>query len=215
MREFVEYKGEKFWLQSTGRYFQSGRRTNVERLLHRRIWIEHNGEIPEGYAVHHIDGNWRNNDISNLQMMTTVDHMRQHMLERWESPEFVAKMKVALAKAQEAAKAWHASPEGHKWHSQMGKTSWQGRQRVKANVSCQHCGSDIETFFPTRTRFCSRRCSRNANYPARFTLQKDCGHCGSAFVTSRYKPSTFCSKTCSVHNRNNIPAFSRLQNATL
>lgn len=45
---------------------------------HRLIWEKAYGEIPEGYIIHHIDGNKSNNDLSNLQMMSREEHSRLH-----------------------------------------------------------------------------------------------------------------------------------------
>lgn len=47
-------------------------------LKHRYVWEQHNGPIPEGYEVHHIDLNSHNNDISNLALMTTFEHRSFH-----------------------------------------------------------------------------------------------------------------------------------------
>lgn len=49
------------------------------QFLHRLIWEKHNGEIPKGYQIHHIDGNKLNNDISNLQLISAEEHTRLHM----------------------------------------------------------------------------------------------------------------------------------------
>ena len=38
--------------------------------LHRKIWIEAKGEIPEGMEIDHIDGDKLNNDLSNLRLVT-------------------------------------------------------------------------------------------------------------------------------------------------
>jgi len=35
----------------------------------RKIWIKTYGPIPKGYVIHHIDEDWRNNDLSNLKMV--------------------------------------------------------------------------------------------------------------------------------------------------
>ena len=84
--ESVIYKGEVFAVLNTGRYYCSGRHggKNVgnERLLHRRIWVEHNGKIPENHHIHHIDDNWRNNNIENLECIEASEHSRLHMEER-------------------------------------------------------------------------------------------------------------------------------------
>jgi hypothetical protein len=42
------------------------------------VWEHHNGPIPAGFEVHHKDENKANNDISNLDLMTAVDHAARH-----------------------------------------------------------------------------------------------------------------------------------------
>lgn len=49
-------------------------------LLHRYVWMKHNGEIPEGYQVHHKDQNRLNYDITNLELIKTGEHQRIHAL---------------------------------------------------------------------------------------------------------------------------------------
>jgi hypothetical protein len=46
--------------------------------LHRYIWIEHNGPIPKGLVVHHIDEDKTNNDISNLMLLSNKEHTYIH-----------------------------------------------------------------------------------------------------------------------------------------
>lgn len=48
------------------------------RLEHNIVWEEHNGEIPDGMQVHHIDHNKLNNDISNLKLVDSLTHKRIH-----------------------------------------------------------------------------------------------------------------------------------------
>ncbi|MBR0060392.1 MAG: HNH endonuclease, partial [Selenomonadaceae bacterium] len=60
------YKDER-----TGRYFS---RTPLSRV----VWTYYNGEIPDGYEIHHVDENKANDDISNLQMMTKSEHWKIH-----------------------------------------------------------------------------------------------------------------------------------------
>jgi ribonucleotide reductase alpha subunit len=43
-------------------------------MEHRLIWESVNGPIPDGYDIHHIDGDTYNNDIDNLECLTHSDH---------------------------------------------------------------------------------------------------------------------------------------------
>lgn len=47
---------------------------------HLIVWCKANGktEVPNGYQVHHIDHDYRNNNPSNLQLMTHGEHTSHH-----------------------------------------------------------------------------------------------------------------------------------------
>lgn len=53
---------------------------NYGKTIHRLVYEETYGIIPEGYVIHHIDENKLNNDISNLQMLTPSEHASIHMM---------------------------------------------------------------------------------------------------------------------------------------
>lgn len=48
------------------------------RLEHNIIWERYNGPIPAGMYIHHKDFDKTNNDISNLQCVTALEHKRIH-----------------------------------------------------------------------------------------------------------------------------------------
>lgn len=48
------------------------------KMEHVLVWEEHFGKIPDGYQIHHIDGNKTNNVIENLQLVTPLEHKRIH-----------------------------------------------------------------------------------------------------------------------------------------
>ena len=45
---------------------------------YRTIWERHNGKIPQGFEIHHIDGNRNNNNISNLLCVSLEEHYNIH-----------------------------------------------------------------------------------------------------------------------------------------
>jgi len=76
-KDIVRAYGDKFYLRNHG-YYSS----NITgRYLHRVVWEENNGEIADGFIVHHIDGDTKNNNISNLALMSKSDHMKMHYAE--------------------------------------------------------------------------------------------------------------------------------------
>jgi hypothetical protein len=73
--ESIEFNGAKYTLKPTGYYAK----TNCSRsLLHRDMWEYHNGKIPSGYDVHHINHDTTDNSIENFQLMTASEHKTYH-----------------------------------------------------------------------------------------------------------------------------------------
>jgi hypothetical protein len=48
-------------------------------LVHRQVWIRHNGRIPFMHEVHHINGNKKDNRIENLMLVTKSKHRLIHL----------------------------------------------------------------------------------------------------------------------------------------
>ena len=46
---------------------------------HRYIWEQVNGPIPEGFDIHHKDGNKVHNEIENLELLPHAGHVSLHM----------------------------------------------------------------------------------------------------------------------------------------
>lgn len=61
----------------------TGRKNSKHIFLHHAVICEHLGitEIPKGFCVHHIDGNKKNNDISNLCLLSMGAHTKLHQLQ--------------------------------------------------------------------------------------------------------------------------------------
>ena len=52
------------------------------QLLNRYTWEMHNGPIPKGMVVVYKDGNYLNNDITNLLMITKKENMARNTIQR-------------------------------------------------------------------------------------------------------------------------------------
>ena len=51
---------------------------NKNKRLHRLIWEEHYGIIPNNHIIHHKDGNVKNNNINNLEILSIFEHNSLH-----------------------------------------------------------------------------------------------------------------------------------------
>jgi hypothetical protein len=69
---FEMYKGRKYSITPKG-YL----RNNPMGLLHRVIWEEHYGAIPEGKFIDHINGNKTDNRLENLQLLTNTENVQR------------------------------------------------------------------------------------------------------------------------------------------
>jgi len=67
---------------------------------YRKIYEEHHGKIPEGYHIHHKDGNRKNNSIENLICLSPEEHFNLHL----EQGDMVAYRGKFIQKASEAGK---------------------------------------------------------------------------------------------------------------
>ena len=64
-------------------YLATHDRNHKNVRVHRACWEARRGAIPNGWVVHHDDGDKRNNNIENLECMSWAAHSRLHMLERY------------------------------------------------------------------------------------------------------------------------------------
>src|ERR1700721_2462099 len=138
-RERIVYRGTVYWLQNSGRCFASRYPVHGERILHRRIWAERNGPIPGGCEVHHRDRDWRNSEISNLELLTEAEHYAVHSAERSAFSKQQEVDRGYLKLARDEAKKWHSSPEGVEWHRQHGIDAW--KKRKLTGSTCRRWGA--------------------------------------------------------------------------
>jgi len=148
-----EFDGKTYYLYPNQRYFSRG-----TKRMHRVVWEYHNGKIPKGFHIHHINGDSHDNRIDNLQLMMAKEHLSYESKRRIEEdPEW---FKEFNKKGREASKEWHKSEEGRKFHSEIGKKSWENKQYTTLN--CQVCGKEYQTPFPDRSKYCHLNCRAKA-----------------------------------------------------
>lgn len=56
---------------------------------HRVIWEQAHGPIPDGYIIHHRNGDITDNRLENLELMMRADHSRHHNKQETSEARFV------------------------------------------------------------------------------------------------------------------------------
>lgn len=201
-KKHIYYNGCKFCKdENTGYYLSSkviGRKNRRERL-HRYIWECEKGEIPEGYEVHHIDGNQYNNSLDNLELMLSSEHEKLHGRSFKSNPERVKRARENLLKnVMPKAAEWHRSEEGIQWHKEHGKKVWENRKPI--GYFCKVCGKyfeSLKSYGENVNIFCSNNCkSKWRRMQGYDNIEKICTICGDAYSTNKYLKNQTCSPRC-------------------
>jgi len=67
------------FIETTGSTRYKRKEKNGINMQHSRyVWEQHNGPIPNGYLIHHINENKKDDRLENLKMMTSKEHNRLH-----------------------------------------------------------------------------------------------------------------------------------------
>lgn len=195
MNKTFEHNGRIFFQQAGQPYYRSWNTDKARPdYLHRVIWEEAHGPVPEGFDVHHIDENPENNDLSNLEALSRKDHRLLH----WESLSAEDKARIRsnlLENAVPAATNWHKSEEGRKWHSE--KATKEIGQRAYT-LACDFCHKIFERVGAIQKgRFCSPACKAAERRRSGVDdEERVCQACGKNFLVNRYRKSVACSRSC-------------------
>jgi hypothetical protein len=84
------------------------------RVNYRKIWSNHYGPIPKdeqdrSYEIHHIDGNRKNNDLSNLMCVSIQEHYEIHKRQKDYAAALWISNKLNLSKEEISSLARVAS----------------------------------------------------------------------------------------------------------
>ena len=190
--EYQYFDGMRFYRTNENDYFRhSLGKTTL--LLHRYVWEKHNCEIPEGYEIHHIDGDKANNDISNLQLISAHDHRMLHG-ERLTEEECKWKRQNIKNTAVPKAVEWHKSDEGREWHKQQYE-KMKDKLHQKSEHECLNCGKLF--MGEVKDKYCSNACKSAYRRKNGLNLEERvCVICGKPFMTDKYRKASTCSREC-------------------
>lgn len=151
-RETVVYRGKKYHRYPESdrpqhrKYFYRHDKANESPVaLHRQIYEDNNGPIPEGHEIHHKDNDYSNNDDGNLECLTTEDHRAKHPF----SEETIRNNGIR-AKEQDQLGVWRReNPELAREHaSRNGKLStgladWRENNAERYREQCSENGKKV------------------------------------------------------------------------
>jgi hypothetical protein len=206
--EVITYKGIRFrrypdspnWAEKS--YYTPGiadKQRGVRRL-HEEIWIDAHGPIPDGCHIHHDDHDPLNNDLGNLVCLTSEEHAAEHE-ESWSERSSQPAQLAHLEAIRSLAVAWHRSPEGHDWHVEHGKRTWEGRESTPR--TCEQCSTPFESVtLRADDRFCSNACKSAWRRDAGLDdVDRTCHQCGDVFRVNKYSGKRHCSRACGARCR--------------
>lgn len=131
--ETIEYGGKEWRRYPDSRtrthrvYFQRHEHWKEPPVfLHRKIYEDNFGRIPNGYHVHHKDGNPLNNSPDNLEALPAKVHNRLTQEYYKSNAEWVEKQKKRFS-----SESWR------------NKVSNGQKNRVKKRLKCQLCGESF------------------------------------------------------------------------
>lgn len=182
------------------RYYSPGG-SDISRgieVLHREVWKKHHGQIPDGYEIHHADDNPLNNDILNLECISTDAHRKEHAkLGTWSNS---VKVKENLDRVRPLASDWHRSEEGRAWHRVEAIERWQKTEAKR--YACSVCSVSFMSKKTNATRadgkrFCGGTCAAVVRRAEGRQLKSGtCVVCAQGFSSTRTGTKT-CSRKCS------------------
>jgi len=176
-------------------YFKAHHHAGNPVYLHRVIYEKAHGAIPEGYHVHHIDGNPLNNDLTNLKLEIEFDHLSQHFKAYLVDPINRAKNLEHLKRINPKAAQWHGSDDGHELHVKLGHIAW--NMRNSREEKCDFCGNTFTIKAIQPVRFCSNKCKSAWRRKSGVDNEaRVCIICESEFIVNKYKKSKTCSRKC-------------------
>jgi hypothetical protein len=157
--------GGKIWHR-----YKDGHYATLVRL-HREVWEQANGPIPDSFHVHHKNGDKRDNSLENLELLSHGQHSAHHV-----EANLAPHREKALRNAFETRLRNSAD-------------------RRLATLVCVQCGGEYSSGARRPRRFCSSRCVEAARAGAFARQRRKCEHCGQEYFATR-RVQRYCSRLC-------------------
>lgn len=194
----VIFNGIKYYFNvNTGYYYDP-----FGKRLHVAVWEVANGPVPKGWIVHHKDMKKTNNELSNLELMSSSVHGRLH------TPPGTDRFTPRITKCIVCDKVFETKMMETKYCSHACNNKAYRRRnnllKSRVEINCQECGQVFNSNWREGTaKFCSKRCYEKNRY--RTIIQKKyehiCLECGRPFE-SRFHSQKYCNERC-YKDRNN------------
>ncbi len=152
----LEFNGYVFTRDKKTGYYLSSKPINGKRIrLHRYLYTCYYGEIPEGYDVHHIDGDRENNNIANLAVHPGSKHKAFHFREAALNPAKLAKWPEVRQKGSDS----HRRPDMRLKQAERSREQWVERKTAEPKkYACKECSGEFTSYHTAEPMFCSKKC---------------------------------------------------------
>jgi predicted nucleic acid-binding Zn ribbon protein len=189
------YNGHRFTRDDRTGYYLSSHKIGECRIrLHIYVYqCERGRDVPEGWSIHHIDGNKNHNDINNLACIPQYYHASYHSKKNFE--ENSERAIQILDEIRPKTKAWHASAEGHEWHKKHYE-KMKDALYVQHTFKCIVCGKEFQSS-QIESKFCCNAHKSQYRRDAHLDDEKRiCIICGEPFMINKYAKTKTCSREC-------------------
>ena len=188
--DLAVFDGLRFRLDKHTGYYLNAK---THKRLHVYVWEHFNGAVPSGCEIHHKDFDKRNNELENLQMLTSEEHRRLHGQSLTDEQREWRRENLVENAIQKAAE-WHKSEAGAVWHKEHYE-NMKDKLHVKRQFVCQNCGKSFEST-QAKSKFCCGACAAAARRKSGVDdVVKICERCGAEYVKNKYQKSHYC-KSC-------------------
>ena len=143
METIIRYNGDNYYYRPKKSYYVSN--IKPKKTYHREFFAHECGvTIKDFEVVHHIDGNPLNNSLSNLMLLSHINHQRLHARQR----NGGKMVKEAQCSIKDCSKKAHLK---HMCQVHYHKMIWLPKAQKDPNRA--ECSASVSAVFPLLERF--------------------------------------------------------------